>query len=319
MAFSMRRAFVTAAAAASGAGRVTLRTIRAKYEKGTPLTMLTAYDYAGGRHVDESGADMALVGDSLGMVVLGHSNTQQVTLDQMIHHAKAVRRGVKRAFVVVDLPFGSYEADTSMAVSSAIRMVKESGGDAIKIEGNRPETVRAILNSGVPVMGHVGLSPQAVGVMGGFRTVGRCPREAVQVLKDAASLADAGVFGIVLECVPSVVARTITEVVDVPTVGIGAGAQCDGQVLVYHDVLGLGDYSPKFAKRYRECGAQIVDGLKEYCDEVRQRAWPREGLYGIHENEDEWRLFWKLAESMNERKRGKSGGPREDDEDFKLY
>ncbi len=308
----VRRAFATAPAA-----RVTLRTIRAIYERGTPLAMVTAYDYAGGRHVDESGADMALVGDSLGMVVLGHSNTQQVTLEQMIHHAKAVRKGVERALVVVDLPFGAYEASEELAACSAIRIIKETGADAVKIEGRRPRHASAIVQGGVPVMGHLGLSPQAVGVMGGFRPVGKCPEEAMAMLEGAREMAQAGCFGMVLECVPERVARAVTQAVDVPTIGIGAGVGCDGQVLVYHDALGIGDYSPKFAKRYREVGKEIVQGLKEFGSEVRERRFPTESSYRIDE-ELEWREFWKAAEQARAQ-RGNRVHADVGDQNFKLY
>lgn len=252
-----------------GPKRVTLRTIRDKYRcrlphiapaplsnhpsprpgsssphhrNGVPLTMVTAYDYPSAVHVDNAGIDLILVGDSVGMVVHGHDTTQPVTMDDMVLHCRAVTRGVSRPFVIGDLPFGSYELGPRQAVRSAMRLVKEAQVDAVKLEGGGPrrvEAVAAIVEAGVAVMGHVGLNPQAISVLGGFRAMGRTAEEAARVVEEAQALEKAGCFAVVLECVPAVVGRLVTESLSVPTIGIGAGPSTSGQVLVYHDLLGM--------------------------------------------------------------------------------
>lgn len=226
----------------SSSRRVTLRQLAAKHAAGTPITMVTAYDYPSGVHADEAGMDVVLVGDSAGMVVHGHDTTLPVTMADMVSHCRAVARGARRPLLVADLPFGSYEASPEQAVRSAVRMLKEGGADAVKLEGagaGRVAAARAVAEAGVAVMGHVGLTPQAISALGGFRPQGRTAAGAARVVRDAMALQDAGCFAVVLECVPSPVAAAVTAVLRIPTIGIGAGPYCSGQVLVYHDLLGM--------------------------------------------------------------------------------
>ncbi|MCD4684868.1 MAG: 3-methyl-2-oxobutanoate hydroxymethyltransferase [Anaerolineae bacterium] len=247
--------------------------------RGVPITMLTAYDYPTAMLIDQTGIEMILVGDSVGMVVHGFENTLPVTLDMMIMHCQAVRRGVNRALLVGDLPFGSYQVSVEKAKRSAIRMLAEGGVDAVKLEGGQPvvETVRALVAMGVAVMGHIGLTPQSVSGLGGFQVQGKSIAAAQQLIDDARALEDAGAFGIVLESIPARLAAHITETVNIPTIGIGAGAGCDGQVLVTHDVLGLYDkFTPKFVRQYAQLADVIRDALSEYRDDVRAREFPVE-------------------------------------------
>src|SRR5690606_574046 len=221
--------------------KVTVPLVRAMKAQGRRIAMVTAYDYPTGRLVDEAGADIALVGDSLAMVVLGHETTLPVTVEEMLHHTRAVRRGVKRALLVAVVPFGSYQASVPEAVANAARFLQEAGADAVKVEGGRRvvEAVRQMVEHGIPVMGHLGLTPQSVRQYGGFKVQGRDEEERQALLEDAKALEEAGVFSIVLECIPAALAAEITASVRVPTIGIGAGPDCDGQVLVIHDMLGL--------------------------------------------------------------------------------
>lgn len=262
---------------------VTLRTLRAKYEKGQPITMVTAYDYPSAVHVDLADIDIVLVGDSVSMVVHGHDTTLPITLDDMLMHCKAVARGASRAFLIGDLPFGSYELSTTEAVKSAVRMLKEGGMDAVKLEGGSParvEAARAIVEAGVAVMGHVGLTPQSVSVLGGFRPQAQVASEAVRVINQAKALQDSGCFAIVLECIPAPIAAAVTEALSIPTIGIGAGPQCSGQVLVYHDLLGMMSHphhakvTPKFCKRYAEVGQVIQSALAQYRQDVEEGTFP---------------------------------------------
>ncbi|GLJ07231.1 hypothetical protein SUGI_0062370 [Cryptomeria japonica] len=263
--------------------RITLNHLTAKYEKGNPITMVTAYDYPSAVHVDIAGIDICLVGDSVGMVVHGHDTTLPVTLEDMLLHCRAVARGASRPLLVGDLPFGSYEESKEQAVASAARMLKEGGMDAIKLEGGTPSRVtaaRAIVEAGIAVMGHVGLTPQAISVLGGFRPQGRNVASATKVLESALALQDAGCFSIVLECVPSPVAAAVTSSLQIPTIGIGAGANCSGQVLVYHDLLQMMQHphhalvTPKFCKHYGKIGAAINEALSKYRDEVVSKKFP---------------------------------------------
>lgn len=263
--------------------RVTLRTLRKKYEQGQPLSMLTAYDYPSAVHVDAAAADILLVGDSVGMVVHGHDTTLPVTLDDMLLHCRAVARGARRAFLVGDLPFGSYETGVRDAVGAAVRMLKEGGMDAVKLEGGSParvEAARAIVEAGVAVMGHVGLTPQSVSVIGGFRPQAQAADEALRVLQQAQALQAAGCFAVVLECIPGPIAAAITRALTIPTIGIGAGPSCSGQVLVYHDLLGMMSHphhakvTPKFCKQYAHIGATIQAALQQYCAEVADGTFP---------------------------------------------
>jgi 3-methyl-2-oxobutanoate hydroxymethyltransferase len=241
------------------------------------LTMLTAYDYAAARLAEAAGVDMLLVGDSLAMVVLGHEDTLSVTMEEMLHHTRAVTRGASRALVVADMPFLSYQVSVPEAVANAGRFLKEGRAGAVKLEGGREVVpqIRAIVAAGIPVMGHVGLTPQHLAALGGFRVQSKTAEAAVALLEDARLLAEAGCFGLVLECIPTEVAAVVTENVPVPTIGIGAGPACDGQVLVFHDVLGLFDrFSPKFVKQYAELGSMAQEALTRYVDEVKGNTFP---------------------------------------------
>ena len=243
----------------------------------TKITCLTAYDYVMGRLVDEAGVDVVLVGDSLGMVMLGYESTLPVTLEEMLHHTKAVRRGVQRALLVADMPFGTYQGEISEALRNAMRFVKEAGAEAVKVEGGerRLELIARMTEAEIPVMGHVGLTPQSVNVMGGYRVQGKTPGSAEQLLRDARAVEAAGAFAIVLEGIPRELAAEITRTVRIPTIGIGAGPDCDGQVLVLHDLLGLTfQEPPKFARQYASVGEMISKAVKEYCQDVQEGAFP---------------------------------------------
>jgi 3-methyl-2-oxobutanoate hydroxymethyltransferase len=241
--------------------------------RGTRLCVLTAYDYTMARLLDDAGVDAILVGDSLGMVMQGEANALRVTLDEMIYHTRLVARGVRRSLLITDLPFMSYQVSPQQALESAGRVVKEGGTHAVKLEGGRraAAAIEAIVGAGIPVMGHVGLTPQSVHQLGGFRV----QRDAARLVEDARAAEQAGAFAIVVECVPVAVAEKIRAAVKVPTIGIGAGAGCDGQVLVTHDMLGLfRDLQPRFVKQYADVGTQIADAVAEYCREVRAGKFP---------------------------------------------
>jgi 3-methyl-2-oxobutanoate hydroxymethyltransferase len=241
------------------------------------LTMLTAYDYAAARLAEASGVDMLLVGDSLAMVVLGHEDTLSVTMEEMLHHVRAVSRGADQALVVADMPFMSYQVSVAEAVANAGRFLKEGRAGAVKLEGGREVVpqIRAMVAAGIPVLGHVGLTPQHVAALGGFKVQSKTTQAAARLLEDALALAEAGCFGVVLECIPAPVAAVVTKALSVPTIGIGAGPQCDGQVLVFHDVLGLYErFRPKFVKQYAELGKLAVEALTQYVDAVRNSDFP---------------------------------------------
>ena len=241
------------------------------------ITCLTAYDYPTARLLDEAGVDVILVGDSLGMVVLGHDNTLSVTIEEMLHHTRAVRRGTHRALIVADMPYGSYHADTADSVRNAMRFVKEAGAEAVKIEGGerRLELISRLTEAEIPVMGHVGLTPQSVNALGGYRVQGKTPGTADQLIRDARAVEAAGAFSVVLEAVPRELAAQITRELRIPTIGIGAGPDCDGQVLVLHDILGLIFHPlPKFARKYANVGEIIAKAVREYCDDVRAGMFP---------------------------------------------
>jgi 3-methyl-2-oxobutanoate hydroxymethyltransferase len=244
--------------------------------RGTKLTVLTGYDYTFARLLDEAGVDAVLVGDSLGMVVQGHSTALPVTLDEMIYHTRCVVRGTSRAMVITDMPFMTFQLGPTQALESAGRLVKEGGTHAVKLEGGErtADAIAAIVRADVPVMGHVGMTPQSVHRFGGFKV----QRQADQILADAKAVEQAGAFAIVVECVPSELAAKITASVSIPTIGIGAGPHCDGQVLVIQDMLGMyGDLRPKFVKRYVEAGTQIKQAVETYCREVRDGRFPDAG------------------------------------------
>ena len=247
-------------------------------KNGEKVVMVTAYDALFGRLVDESGVDAVLVGDSVATAVFGHESTLPVTLDQMIYHAAAVRRGVKRALIVLDMPFLTYQASIELAILNCGRAIQETGVSAVKVEGGGPdmaETVRALVRTGIPVMSHIGFTPQSVKTIGGARVQGRQTAEADRLIAEARSLEEAGAFALVLELVPATVAASITESVQIPTIGIGAGASCDGQVLVLPDLLGLNDtFSPRFLKRYAELAQEVRKAVSGFAGEVRSGSYP---------------------------------------------
>jgi 3-methyl-2-oxobutanoate hydroxymethyltransferase len=257
---------------------VTVRDFAEHKRKGEKLVVMTAYDALFGRLVDESGVDAILVGDSVGTAIMGYTSTLPVTLDHMIYHAAAVRRGVKRALIIIDMPFLSYQASIEGAVLNSGRAIQETGVTAVKVEGGSPEmrdTVHALVRTGIPVMAHIGFTPQSVNTIGGARVQGREETEAERLIGEAKGLEEAGAFAIVLELVPAAVAARITTAVGIPTIGIGAGAQCDGQVLVLPDVLGLNDtFQPKFLLRYAEMAHDVRLAIGSWADDVRSGAYP---------------------------------------------
>ncbi|RLC80031.1 MAG: 3-methyl-2-oxobutanoate hydroxymethyltransferase [Chloroflexi bacterium] len=257
--------------------KVTILDLQAKKRKGERITMLTAYDYPTALLVDRAGIDMILVGDSLAMVVLGHENTLAVTMDEMIHHCKAVSRGAKTPFLVGDMPFMSYQVSKTQAVANAGRFLKEGGMDAVKLEGGQEmaETIKAIVDAGIPVMGHIGLTPQSISKLGGYRVQGRDIKAALKLIDDALALEEAGCFSIILEAIPDRVATLITERLSIPTIGIGAGPHCDGQVLVIHDMVGLFDrFTPKFVKKYTNINVEILKALQGFKEDVEKGIFP---------------------------------------------
>ena len=259
--------------------RISTSDVREMKKRGEKIVMMTAYDCPTARLVEEGGADVILVGDTLGMVVLGYDSTLPVTMDDMIHHTKAVVRGTKRALVVGDMPFMSYQTGWQEAMKNAARFMQEAGCGAVKLEGGvrSAETVRKLVEAGIPVMGHIGLTPQSVNQVGGWKVQGKTPAAAVQLMHDAQALEQAGAFAVVLELVPAPLAQLLTERLSVPTVGIGAGAGCDGQVQVFHDLLGMFDaFQPKHARRYAEVGSAIREAVARYAADVKSGAFPTE-------------------------------------------
>ncbi len=257
--------------------KITIPYIEEKKINHQPITMLTAYDYPSARLVDDAGIDIILVGDSLAMTVMGYSNTLSVTMDEMIHHCKMVARGTRRAFLIGDMPFMSYLTGRTDAIRNAGRFLKEGGMEAVKLEGGKfiTDLVRTIVDSGISVMGHIGLTPQSVAKLGGYRVQGKTVDAAQQLIDDAMALQEAGCFSIVLETISAPVAEIITAELSIPTIGIGAGKNCDGQVLVYHDLLGLYHSPvPKFVKQYANLNKTITDAVKQYCDDVQQKKFP---------------------------------------------
>ena len=257
----------------------TAATFAAAKAKGEKLSMLTAYDYSTAKLEDESGINGILVGDSLGNVVLGYEDTVSVTMEDMIHHGAAVARGAKNALVVVDMPFMSYEVTVEEAVRNAGRLMKEGRAGAVKLEGGVrvAEQIRAIVKAGIPVMGHIGRTPQSINVFGGFKVQGKSEEAARALLADAKAVEEAGAFAVVIEAVPAALAQMITDAVSIPTIGIGAGAGCDGQILVYQDMLGMfSDFTPKFVKRYANVGEVMREAFANYAAEVASGAFPTE-------------------------------------------
>jgi len=257
--------------------KMTIQYLQEKKQSGKKITMLTAYDYPMAALVDKAGIDAVIVGDSVGMVMLGYESTVRVTMDEMIHHSKAARRGIRNAFLIGDMPFMSYQASDEDAVRNAGRFVKEAGCDAIKVEGGREvcPRIEAILDAGIPVLGHIGLTPQSASKLGGYRVQGRDAESAARLIKDAVFLEKAGCFAVILECVPKELAQKITRKLRVPTIGIGAGCHCDGQVLVTHDIIGYFDrFVPKFVKQYANVSEGILDAITSFKTETESGAFP---------------------------------------------
>jgi 3-methyl-2-oxobutanoate hydroxymethyltransferase len=258
--------------------KVTVPAVRASKERGEKLVCLTAYDYPTARIVDEAGTDIILVGDSLGNVVLGYDSTVPVTLEEMLHHTRAVRRGVERALLVADMPYGTYHTGADDAVRAALRLVKEGGAEAVKLEGGRArvEVVRRLVAEEIPVMGHIGLTPQSLNRIGSYRLQAKTADAARALVEDARMLEEAGVFAIVLEVVPREIARAVTEALHIPTIGIGAGADCDAQILVTHDLLGLSfsKSSPRFVRQYANVREAMNEAIQSYADDVRAGSFP---------------------------------------------
>lgn len=259
--------------------RVTTKTVQEMKDAGVPIAALTAYDYTSARLLDQAGVDVLLVGDSAANVMAGHETTLPMTLDQMIYHAQCVVRGSERSLVVVDLPFGSYQGDSTEALQSAIRVMKEAGAHAVKLEGGAPviEAVERMVTAGIPVMGHLGLTPQSIYDYGTYEVRARDEDEADELRADAKRLEEAGCFALVLEKIPAELAEEVTASLSIPTIGIGAGNQTDGQVLVSHDALGLStDFEPRFVRRYARLDETIVDAIDNYVSDIRDRSFPDE-------------------------------------------
>ncbi len=280
--------------------KVTLPRLLQKKKAGEAISMLTAYDYPTSQAVDAAGVDIVLVGDSLAMVVLGHPNTLSVTMDEMLHHCRAVSRGARLALLVGDMPFMSYQVSVPEAVRNAGRFLKEAAMEAVKLEGGRErlETIRAIVAAGIPVMGHLGLRPQSIHQFGGFRPQGRDADGAVELARDAMLLQEAGCFSMVLESVPARLAEWISRKLEIPTIGIGAGIGCDGQVLVSHDLLGLFDgFTPRFVRRYADLHGETLRAFAEYVATVEQRSFPSEE-HSVEMPDEEWAAFLRAIESV---------------------
>jgi len=273
--------------------KVTTLALRQKKERGETISMLTAYDYPTALAMDQAGLDAILVGDSLGMVVLGYPNTLPVTMEEMLHHCRAVARGSKSALLIGDMPFMSYQVSAEDALRNAGRFLQQGGMDAVKLEGGRErlEAVRAIVGAGIPVMGHLGLTPQSVNQLGGFRPQGRTAATAKRLLEDALLLEEAGCFSLVLESVPARLAELVTARLHIPTLGIGAGIGCDGQVLVTHDLLGLFDrFTPKFVKKYADFHAEMKRAFRAFIADVEAKSFPAQE-HSVEMPDEEWEAF----------------------------
>lgn len=279
----------TPAPNAPAPGKLPITDLAAMKERGEKIVMVTAYDAPSGRLADAAGVDLILVGDSAAMVVLGHDSTVPATMEELLMLTRAVTRGARRPLVIADLPFGSYQVSDAQAIESGIRFLKEAGAEAVKLEGAGPgvDRARALVRAGIPVCGHIGLTPQTATALGGFKAQGRSAGKALQLVEDALALEEAGCFLLVLEAVPAAVATAVTEALTIPTIGIGAGAGCDGQVLVWHDLLGIYDGSaPRFVKQYAQLAGPVVDALERYATEVRSGAFPDERhTYAMPEEE----------------------------------
>jgi 3-methyl-2-oxobutanoate hydroxymethyltransferase len=291
-------------------GKLPLTELAELKRRGQKLAMVTAYDFPSGRIADEAGVELVLVGDSAGMVVLGNESTVPVTMEELLMLTRAVTRGATRPLVVADMPFGSFQVSDEVAVANAVRFVKEAGADAVKLEGAGPtlSRVQAIVGAGVPVMGHVGLTPQSATMLGGFKAQGRTAEKAERLYEDALALEAAGCFAVVLEAVPAAVAGRVTGALSVPTIGIGAGVACDGQVLVWHDLLGLyAGKAPRFVKRYADLAGEAKRALEAYVDDVREGRFPEEQhTYAIPDEEleafESWVASHDVAKAQHEQR-----------------
>lgn len=273
--------------------KVTTLTFRQKKERGEPISMLTAYDYPTAMSLDRAGIDSILVGDSLAMVVLGYENTLPVTMDEMLHHCRAVARGAKSALLIGDMPFMSYQVSVEEATRNAGRFLQQGGMDAVKLEGGRDRVaaIRSIVSAGIPVMGHIGLTPQSINQLGGFRAQGKTAVAAKRLVEDAFLLEEAGCFSLVLESVPARLAELISRKLTIPTIGIGAGAGCDGQVLVTHDILGLFDrFTPKFVKKYADFHHEMQKAFGDYIEDVETKRFPAQE-HSVEMDDKEWELL----------------------------
>jgi 3-methyl-2-oxobutanoate hydroxymethyltransferase len=273
--------------------KMTIQAFRQKKENGEPITMLTGYDYPTALALDRAGIDGILVGDSLGMVVLGYENTLPITMDEMLHHCRAVARGARSALLIGDMPFMSYQVSVEEAVRNAGRFLQQGGMNVVKLEGGRErlDTIRGIIGAGIPVMGHLGLTPQSIHALGGYHPQGRTTAVAKHILEDAILLEEAGCFSLVLESVPARLAGLISKSISIPTIGIGAGAGCDGQVLVVHDVLGLFDrFTPKFVKKYANLHGEMQRAFSEYIADVVTRRYPADE-HTVEMPDEEWQLL----------------------------
>ena len=278
--------------------KVTTCTFRLKKRRAEPITMLTAYDYATALAIDRAGIDSILVGDSLGMVVLGYENTLPVTMEDMLHHCKAVARGAKSALLIGDMPFMSYQVSVKQAVRNAGRFLQEAGMDAVKLEGgrDRADAIRAIVSTGIPVMGHLGLTPQSVHQLGGFRAQAKEAVAAKRLLEDALILQEAGCFSIVLEAIPARLAELVSKQLEIPTIGIGAGVGCDGQVLVTHDLLGLFDrFTPSFVKKYANLHEVMADAISAYKEDVEHQLFPTQE-HNTDMKDEAWEAFLRMLD-----------------------
>ncbi|KAF9362502.1 hypothetical protein BGX34_006028 [Mortierella sp. NVP85] len=284
--------------------KVTLATLRKLYKRREPITVMTAHDFPTGTLVDKAGIDMTLVGDSLAMVALGYTSTSDITMDEMLHHCRAVARGTRSSFLVADMPFGSYETSPDHAVNNAVRMMKEGKVEAVKLEGGKEmaPTISRLTQVGIPVLGHIGLTPQRQASLGGYKVQGKTAAKAKVMIEDALALQQAGCYAIVLEAVPEPVARHITNILKIPTIGIGAGAGCSGQVLVQQDMLGLYGRVPRFCKTYRSLADEIVGALREYSADVKSGVFPaEEHCYPMPPEELE-RFMHSIGEKQGEKK-----------------
>ncbi|KAK9897641.1 ketopantoate hydroxymethyltransferase [Cystobasidium minutum MCA 4210] len=274
------------------------------YMTGTPISMLTAYDYHSARYLEQAGIDICLVGDSLAMVACGYASTNEIGMDEMLYHCRAVARGAKTPFLIGDMPFGSHQASLETGVTNAIRMIREGGMEAVKIEGGKDvlPLVTRLVDIGIPVMGHIGLMPQRQSALSGFRVQGKTAESALQITKDALALQEAGAFAVLIEALPSRVAESLVSDLRIPTIGIGASSACAGQVLVQTDMLGMTEKVPRFCKKYADLATAVPDALRAYHEEVKSRSFPEESTNTYDMPEEEWRRFSELRAELKQQR-----------------